>query len=84
MNHCWVEIEVSYFKKTKLKKLNALADTGTTLTVLPEEIAREIGIEAKEEDTVETGAGCKGEKGNGMDQDWKKGGSIQRLGVQCN
>jgi predicted aspartyl protease len=53
MNHCWIEIEVSNLEKTKSKKLNALADTGTTLTVLPEKIE----IEAKEEDTVETGAG---------------------------
>jgi clan AA aspartic protease len=57
MGHCWVEVEVSNLEKTKSKKLNALADTGATLTVLPEEIAKEIGIEAKEEDIVETGAG---------------------------
>jgi predicted aspartyl protease len=51
-----VEVEVSNLEKTKSKKLNALAYIGATLTVLPEEIAREIGIEAKEEDIVETGA----------------------------
>jgi hypothetical protein len=52
-----VEVEVSNLEKRKSKKLNALADIGATLRVLPEKIAREIGIEAKEEDIFETGTG---------------------------
>ncbi len=57
MGHCWVEVEISNMEKTKSKKVRALVDTGASLTVLPEKIANELGIEPLREEKVLTGAG---------------------------
>jgi aspartyl protease family protein len=57
MGHSWVEVEISDPERKKSAKLKALVDTGASLTVLPEEIAEELGIEPKSEEEVITGAG---------------------------
>ncbi|MFV9676691.1 MAG: aspartyl protease family protein [Methanosarcinales archaeon] len=57
MGHTWVEIEVSDWAKQNSKKVNALVDTGASLTVLPEKLAGELGIKAISEEKVSTGAG---------------------------
>jgi len=57
MGHSWVEIEVSNPERTKSKKVKALVDTGASLTVLPEEIAKELEIKPLREEKVMTGAG---------------------------
>jgi len=36
MGHSWIEVEISDFERKKSAKLNALVDTGASLTVLPE------------------------------------------------
>ena len=57
MGHSWVEIEVSNLERTKSKKVKALVDTGASLTVLPEELAKELEIKPSGEEEVMTGAG---------------------------
>ena len=57
MGHSWVEIEVSNLERTKSKKVKALVDTGASLTVLPEGLARELEIKPLREEEVMTGAG---------------------------
>jgi len=57
MGHAWVEIELSDLEKRKSSKVKALVDTGASLTVLPEKIAKELGIEPVSEEEVMTGAG---------------------------
>jgi predicted aspartyl protease len=57
MGHSWVEVEISNLKKTKSKKVNALVDTGATLTVLPKMLAEELGIKPSSVDEILTGAG---------------------------
>lgn len=57
MGHSWVEVEISDLEKRKSSKVKALVDTGASLTVLPEELAVELGIKAISEEKVSTGAG---------------------------
>ena len=57
MGHSWVEIEVSNLERTKSKKVKALVDTGASLTVLLEGLARELEIKPLREEKVMTGAG---------------------------
>ncbi|MEA2075483.1 MAG: retroviral-like aspartic protease family protein [Euryarchaeota archaeon] len=57
MGHSWVEIEISDLERKKSTVVKALVDTGASLTVLPEEIAKALGIEPKSEEEVITGAG---------------------------
>ena len=55
MWHSWVEIEISALERKKSAKVKAQVDTGVSLTVLPERIAEELGIEPIS--GVSTGAG---------------------------
>ena len=57
MGHVLVEMKVSNMEKNKSAVVDAIVDTGAMLTVLPERLAKELGIEAVEEETVATGAG---------------------------
>ncbi|HDN82973.1 MAG TPA: aspartyl protease [Candidatus Altiarchaeales archaeon] len=57
MGHSWVEVEVSNLERTKSKRVKALVDTGVTLTVLPEKLAKELEIKPLREEKVMTGAG---------------------------
>jgi len=57
MGHSWVEVEISDLEKKKSTVVKALVDTGASLTVLPEKIAEELGIEPISEEKVSTGAG---------------------------
>ena len=57
MGHTWVEVEISDLERKKSKRVKALVDTGASLTVLPEEMAKALGIEPKSEEEVVTGAG---------------------------
>lgn len=57
MGHSWVEVEISDWEKKKSTKVKALVDTGSTLTILPEKLAKELGIEFTEEAEVRTGGG---------------------------
>ena len=57
MGHAWVEVEIADLEKKKSAVVNALVDTGASLTVLPEKLAGKLGIEPKSEEEVITGAG---------------------------
>jgi len=57
MGHSWVEVEITDLEKKKSTVVRALVDTGASLTVLPERLAAELGIEAVSEERVSTGAG---------------------------
>ena len=57
MGHVWVEIKVSDTEKKKSAIVEAMVDTGAMLTVLPERLADELGINAVEEQIVATGGG---------------------------
>jgi aspartyl protease family protein len=57
MGHSWVEVEISDLERKKSTAVKALVDTGASLTVLPEKLADELGIEPISEERVSTGAG---------------------------
>jgi clan AA aspartic protease len=57
MGHSWIEVEISDLGKKKSLKIEALVDTGASLTVLPHKLADELGIAATSEEKVTTGAG---------------------------
>lgn len=59
MGHIYEDIIVSDFDKNNSKKVKALVNTGATLTVLPESIAKELNIKllSSNEEKVSTGAG---------------------------
>lgn len=57
IGHTWVEVEISDSEKKKSTKIKALVDTGASLTVLPEKLAKQLGIKTISEEKVSTGAG---------------------------
>lgn len=57
MGHTWVEVEIGDMRKQNSIKVEALVDTGASLTVLPKKIADELGIVPVSEERVATGAG---------------------------
>lgn len=57
MSYTFVEIELANFKRTKLKKVEALVDTGASLTTLPRKLAEELEIQPLRSEEVATGAG---------------------------
>jgi predicted aspartyl protease len=57
MGHSWVNIEISDLEKKHSKKIQALKDTGATLTTLPRKLADELGIQPTSQEQVSTGAG---------------------------
>ncbi|MDI6810928.1 MAG: retroviral-like aspartic protease family protein [archaeon] len=57
MGHIKVEGRIYNIEGTKSKDVVAIVDTGATLTVIPEEIARELGLKERGESGVRTGAG---------------------------
>jgi len=42
--HIYVRVKLSNMEKTRAKEVEALADTGATLTVLPQQMAEELGL----------------------------------------
>lgn len=57
MGHVYVAVKLSDLARTRGKEVLALVDTGATLTVIPQEIAAELGLELLAKEEVETGAG---------------------------
>jgi len=55
--HIYVRVKLSNMEKTRAKEVEALADTGATLTVLPQQMAEELGLSEVSRERVETGAG---------------------------
>lgn len=57
MGHVFVEAKICSQTKSRCTVVEALVDTGATLTVLPRRVAQELGIEPIRVDEVQTGAG---------------------------
>ena len=57
MGHSWVEIQMSDLEKKHSKKVQALVNTGASLTTLPEKLADELGIKPTSQEQVSSGAG---------------------------
>ena len=57
MGHSWVDIEISDLERKHSKEVQALVDTGASLTALPKKIADELGIKPTSQEQVSTGAG---------------------------
>jgi clan AA aspartic protease len=57
MGHIKVDARIYSLEKTRSKDVVAIVDTGATLTVIPEEIANELGLHITGESGVRTGAG---------------------------
>ncbi|MEM2210235.1 MAG: aspartyl protease family protein [Nitrososphaerales archaeon] len=57
MGHVWVKTKIGDENRTKLIEVDALVDTGATLTTIPRKIALELNLKLTGKSIVETGAG---------------------------
>ena len=57
MGHVWVKARIGDVNRRKVVEVEALVDTGATLTVVPRKLAKELGLEITGRTIVETGAG---------------------------
>lgn len=57
MGHTNVTIKISNMERTKVTEVEALADTGATLTVIAQKLAQELELGEFGREMVETGAG---------------------------
>jgi clan AA aspartic protease len=57
MRHIWVNVKVGCEDASRIIETRALIDTGATLTVTPESMARELGLKVTGRSKVETGVG---------------------------
>ncbi len=57
MGHVWVKVKIGDPGKKRVIEVEALVDTGATLTVIPRRLANELGLEPTGRSVVDTGAG---------------------------
>ncbi len=57
MGHIWVKARIGDIDQHRVIEVDALVDTGVTLTVIPRRIAEELRLKITGRTTVETGAG---------------------------
>lgn len=57
MGHVWVRVRIGDVNLKRIVDVNALVDTGTTLTVIPRKLAEKLNLEVTGRTVVETGAG---------------------------
>jgi clan AA aspartic protease len=57
MGHVWVDVKIGCEDASRIIETKALVDTGATLTVIPESLARELGLKVTGRSKVETGVG---------------------------
>lgn len=57
MGHVYVRARICSLDKSKCMDVDALVDTGATLTAIPRSLAEKLGIEVIRRDIVETGTG---------------------------
>ena len=57
MGHVWVKAKLGDPERKNVIEVNALINTGATLTVIPRGIARKLGLKPTGRSVVETGAG---------------------------
>lgn len=58
MGHVWVKAKLCSVDKSKCVEVDALVDTGATLSAIPRKIAEELNMEVIRKDKVETEAGA--------------------------
>ena len=57
MGHVWVKAKLGDPERVNVIEVNALVDTGATLTVIPRDVARELRLKPTGRSVVETSAG---------------------------
>ena len=57
MGHVWVKAKLGDPERVNVIEVDALVDTGATLTVIPRDIARKLQLKPTGRSVVETGAG---------------------------
>jgi len=57
MGHVWVKVKIGDPNKEKIIEVDALVDTGATLTVIPRKLANELNLKPTGKAIVETGTG---------------------------
>ena len=57
LGHVWVRARICDLGERVCRDVEALVDTGATLSVVPRRLAQELGLEPHRRDRVETGAG---------------------------
>ncbi len=57
MGHVWVKAKLGDPERVNVIEVDALVDTGATLTVIPRDIARKLRLKPTGRSVVETGAG---------------------------
>jgi len=57
MGHVYTTIKISNMERTRATDVQALVDTGATLTVIPERLAQELELSELTMEKVKTGAG---------------------------
>ena len=57
MGHIWVKAKLCVIDRSKCLYVDALVNTGATLSVIPRKLAEELGVSILRKDKVETGAG---------------------------
>jgi len=57
VGHVWVKAKLGDPERVNVIEVNALVDTGATLTVIPRDVARELRLKPTGRSVVETGAG---------------------------
>jgi clan AA aspartic protease len=57
MGHIYAKVKIADIGRTRITEVEALADTGGTLTVIPQRIAQELQLGEFTTEVVESGAG---------------------------
>ncbi|ABW02606.1 aspartyl protease family protein [Caldivirga maquilingensis] len=57
MGHVWVKVRIGDPEMRKIIEVDALVDTGATLTVIPQDLARELGLTVTGKSTVMSAGG---------------------------
>jgi predicted aspartyl protease len=57
LGHVWVTVRIGCEDASRVVETSALVDTGATLTVVPLNVARELGLRVTGKSKVETAAG---------------------------
>ena len=57
MRHIWVDVRIGSEDCSKITKVRALVDTGTTLTIIPRSLAIDLGLRVTGKSRVKTDVG---------------------------
>lgn len=57
LGHIWIKAKIGDQQKKRTVEVDAIVDTGATLTVIPEKLAKELSLQITGRTEVETGTG---------------------------